>query len=160
MKRTILAALFTCLALACDRHHDHDHDGHHHHGEGGHAHKAPNGGVLVEFGDEACHLEFLRDDVNASRMILFAHKFHPQEIYLQLSMAQIEVVAKVGGGERVLVFTPVANATLGNNATHSSEYEAAADWLQDTPAFEARVARLTYPGGEEHNKTFQFTKED
>ena len=163
MKPIAITVLVTGLALGCGNHHDHDHNGHSHghdHDDDGHAHEAPNGGKMVELGEDACYLEFLLDESNATRMTLLAHEFHPQETYVKLPMAQIEVVAKVGDEEKKLLFKPVVNSTLGNNATHSSEYEATADWLQDTSAFKGRIIHLDFPGGETHNKTFQFSKKN
>ena len=160
MKNIAITVLVTGLTLGCGNHHDHKHDGHHHDDDEGHAHEAPNGGVLVELSDDACYLEFLLDESNATRMTILAHEFHPHVTYVKLSMTQIEVVAKVDGKERNLVFNPVVNTTLGNNATHSSEYEATADWLKDTPTFKGRIVHLDFPGGVTHNKPFQFSKKD
>lgn len=159
MKPIAITVLVAGLALGCGKHHDHDHNGHHHHKEEGHSHEAPNGGVLVELSHDSCHLEFLLDESNATRMTILAHEFHPIT-YVKLPMAQIEVVAQVDDEEKKLLFKPVLNSTLGNNATHSSEYEAAADWLKDTSAFKGRIVHLDFPGGETHNKTFQFSKKN
>ena len=114
----------------------------------------------MELGKDACHLEFLLDESNATRMTLLAHEFHPQKAYVKLPMAQIEVVAKVGDEEKKLVFKPVVSATLGNNSTHSSEYEATAGWLKDTREFRARIVYLDFPGGVTHNKPFQFSEKN
>ena len=163
MKLIAITVLLTSLVLGCGKHHDHDHNGHSHghdHDGDDHAHEAPNGGVLVELGEAACYLEFLLDESTATRMTLLAHEFHPQETYVKLPMAQIEVVAKVGDEERKLVFKPVVDALLGNNATHSFKYEAAADWLKDTREFTARIVYLDSPGGVTHNKPFQFSKKN
>jgi|TARA_B100000959_G_C14769271_1_gene536782 hypothetical protein len=159
MGKNLLLFFILLLAVACD--HNHTHDGHdhgqggHNHGQG-HHHVAPNSGTLVEFGQEDCHLEFLHDDQNASRMRLLAYKFHPQLTAVKLPMAEIKVGVKVGGEEKTLVFKPVINPTMGNSATHSSEYAAEAKWLAGTSTFEARVEKLEFPGGISHNKTFQF----
>ena len=163
MNPIAITVLVTGLALGCGNHHDHDHNGHSHghdHDDDGHAHEAPNGGKMVELGEDACYLEFLMDESNATRMTLLAHEFHPQEAYVKLPMAQIEVVAKVGDKERKLMFKPVVDALLGNNATHSSEYEATADWLKDTTTFKGRIVHLDFPGGVTHNKPFQFSKKN
>ena len=165
MKPIAITVLVTGLALGCGN--NHKHDGHHHHGDDGHhhddeghAHEAPNGGKMVELGEDACHLEFLLDESNATRMTILAHEFHPQKTYVKLPMAQIEVIAKVGDEEKKLVFKPVMSATLGNNATHSSEYETTADWLKDTREFTARIVYLDFPGGVTHNKPFQFPEKN
>ena len=153
----ILPPLAILFIAACGN--DQSHDGHHH-AQGGHHHAAPNGGTLVEFGKEECHLEFLRDAQNANRLLLLAHEFHPQLAAVKLPMTEITIIAKVGGEEKTLVFKPVVNPTMGNTATHSSEYAAEAGWLADTPAFEARVIKLEYPGGISHDKAFQFGKKE
>jgi len=160
MKQTLITlAAALGLALGCEHEHSHD-DGPNHggHGPGGHHHEPPNGGVLVVFGDEACSLEFVRDEENPSRLTIFAHEFHPTHAYIKLPMDKVEVVAKVNGEEKPLTFMPVVDETIGNNATHSSEYSCSADWLKDTEEFEARIVHLNYPGGSSDNKSFKFSQ--
>ena len=99
------------------------------------------------------------DESNATRMTVLAYEFHPPGS-VKIPMKQIEMVAKIGDEEKQLVFLPVIDATLGNNATHSSKYEVSADWLKDTETFEARIVHLDFPGGVTLNKTFQFTKKN
>ena len=161
--KSIFVTLLGALAIGCGHdhsHHGHDHD--HSHGEGeihAHSHEAPNGGTMVEFGKDVVHLEFKRDDANASRINLWAHQFHPPKA-VKLTMQEIRVIAKVDEEEKALVFKPVANPTLGNTAEQSSEYAAEADWLAEAASFEARVEKLDYTGGVSHNKTFQFGKKE
>ena len=163
MKHIAITGLVTCLLLGCGKPHGHNHNGHghehdgHEHDDKGHKHEAIYGGELVEFGEDACYLEFLMDESNATRMTVLAYEFHPPGS-VKIPMTQIEVVAKIGDEEKQLVFLPVIDATLGNNATHSSKYEVAADWLKDMATFEGRIVQLDFPGGISHNKTFQFTK--
>jgi len=149
------------LAAGCghDRKHNGHGDGHDHGGDHGHAHDPKHGGQLEVIGKEACHLEFVRDEDNASRMKIYVLQFHPKFKYLKLATSSIRVVATVDGAEKVLDFKALVNPSLQNNSTHSSEYEVGADWLADWKVFDARVEDLPV-GGKEYDKAFKFGKTD
>ncbi|MSU44558.1 MAG: hypothetical protein EXS22_11090 [Pedosphaera sp.] len=134
--------------LGCDRDHHHDHSGH-----AGHTHAAPNGGTLVVLGDEACHLELVHDAASG-QLTLYAHQFHPQRAYMKIPMAQIEVNATVTSESQVLVLKAVANETLGNSATNSSEFATATPWLKGRKGFAGTIARVEIGGQAFTNKTF------
>ena len=66
-----------------DHDHDHDHDGHDHH-DHDHAHMhGPNGGPVLELGDEEYHAEWLHDDESGKvTVVLQPRDIIPQGIYL------------------------------------------------------------------------------
>mgnify|MGYP004398735925 CR=1 FL=1 len=165
MKNITLLIIGAALAIGCGEGHQHSHgpDGHKHKGEGqdghkhnGHEHEAPYGGTMVEFGEDACHLEFLRDESNASRINILAYEFHPKLDNVKIPMREILVTATFEGKKETLTFKPVVNPTFNNNSTHSSEFSANADWLKDAHEFDAVVERLVHPGGETDKKSFHF----
>ena len=147
--------IFVTAALGCGGGHDHEHD--HNHGDG-HGHKAPHGGVLVNVGDEFCHLEFVQEP-ESNRLQLHVMRFHP-EGPLKISMAQIEVGATTGGEEKAIVFNPVELDGITATDHPTSLYMAEVDWLENAPNFNGTVKKLTIEGKIFPEIAFQFTKPD
>ena len=105
MKNITLLIIGAALTISCGEGHQYPHspdgdnngkkapESHKHHG---HDHDAPNGGTMVEFGEDACHLEFLRDESNASRINILAYEFHPK-----LNKVTVKVPFANGCGEQI-----------------------------------------------------------
>ncbi len=125
-----LVQIITLLVLAnmlinCGSHHNHKHS--HDHGKTSdkketHAHIAPNGGVLVELGEEFAHLELVVDPVN-NKVICYvfdgALKFG-----LKANQATIEAEIKDSEVNKTILFKAVANVLASNTENESSQYEA------------------------------------
>ena len=148
--------IFVAAALGCGGGHDHDHA--HNHGDG-HGHKAPHGGVLVNVGDEFCHLEFVQEP-ESNRLQLHVMRFHPKEGPLKISMAQIEVGATTGGEEKAIVFKPVELDGITATDHPTSLYMAEVDWLENALNFNGTVKKLTIEGKLFLEIAFQFAKPD
>ena len=148
--------IFVAAAFGCGGGHDHDHA--HNHGDG-HGHKAPHGGVLVNVGDEFCHLEFVQEP-ESNRLQLHVMRFHPKEGPLKISMAQIEVGATTGGEEKAIVFKPVELDGITATDHPTSLYMAEVDWLKNAPNFNGTVKKLTIEGKLFLEIAFQFAKPD
>ena len=146
--------IFVAAALGCGGGHDHDHN----HGDG-HGHQAPHGGVLVNVGDEFCHLEFVQEP-ESNRLQLHVMRFHPKEGPLKISMAQIEVGATTGGEEKAIVFKPVELDGITATDHPTSLYMAEVDWLENAPNFNGTVKKLTIEGKLFLEIAFQFAKPD
>jgi hypothetical protein len=146
--------IFVAAALGCGGDHDHAHN----HGDG-HGHKAPHGGVLVDVGDEFCHLEFVQEP-ESNRLQLHVMRFHPKEGPLKISMAQIEVGATTGGEEKAIVFKPVELDGITATDHPTSLYMAEVDWLKNAADFNGTVKKLTIEGKIFSEIAFQFTKPD
>ena len=146
--------IFVAAALGCGGDHDHAHN----HGDG-HGHKAPHGGVLVNVGDEFCHLEFVQEP-ESNRLQLHVMRFHPKEGPLKISMAQIEVGATTGGEEKAIVFKPVELDGITATDLPTSLYMAEVDWLKNAPNFNGTVKKLTIEGKLFLEIAFQFAKLD
>ena len=147
---------FVAAAFGCGGGHDHDHA--HNHGDG-HGHKAPHGGVLVNVGDEFCHLEFVQEP-ESNRLQLHVMRFHPKEGPLKISMAQIEVGATTGGEEKAIVFKPVELDGITATDHPTSLYMAEVDWLENALNFNGTVKKLTIEGKLFLEIAFQFAKPD
>ena len=152
-----LTALFATTAFlftGCgkkDSHAGHDHAAH-----AGHAHTAPHGGTLVELGDHAYNLEFVRDAATGrlSAYVLDGHAEH----FIRIKAASFEVVASGGPEKRVLVFKAAANPATGETAGDTSQFDAQADWLKTTATFDATLASLDIKGTTFSAVAFNFPK--
>ena len=142
--------IFVAAALGCGGGHDHG---------DGHGHKAPHGGVLVNVGDEFCHLEFVQEP-ESNRLQLHVMRFHPKEGPLKISMAQIEVGATTGGEEKAIVFKPVELDGITATDHPTSLYMAEVDWLENALNFNGTVKKLTIEGKLFLEIAFQFAKPD
>lgn len=97
--------------------HDHKHDEHKHH-----EHIAPNGGVLVELGDEFAHLEFVVDRTN-NKIICYIFDGSLQ-FGLKAKQATIEAEIKGSENTKIIVFNAVSNVLANNTLEESSQFEA------------------------------------
>jgi|TARA_B100000959_G_scaffold255305_1_gene287608 hypothetical protein len=151
--------LFLVIAtLGCGGGHGHKH-GHNHNGQNGHGHKAPHGGVLVDVGDEFCHLEFVQEP-ESNRLQLHVMRFHPKEMPVKFVMEQVEVSAKVGDEEKMVVFKPVELDGITATDQPTSLYMAEVDWLKKAANFNGTVRELKIEGKIFSEIAFQFTKPD
>ena len=152
--------IFVATALGCGGGHDHEHGHNHDHNHGdGHGHKAPHGGVLVNVGDEFCHLEFVQEP-ESNRLQLHVMRFHPKEMPVKFFMEQIEVSAKVGDEGKVVVFKPVELNGITATDQLTSLYMAEVDWLKNAANFNGTVRELKIEGKIFSEIAFQFTKPD
>jgi hypothetical protein len=121
-----------------------------------HAHQAPHGGTPVVLGNEACHLELVRD---AAAGKLTAYVLDGEmENFLRVKAASFEVVASGGVEKRVLLFRAVANAATGEAVGDTSQFEAQADWLKAIATFDATLTSLEIRGTPFTAVAFNFPK--
>ena len=152
--------IFVTASLGCGGGHEHEHGHNHDHNHGdGHGHKAPHGGVLVNVGDEFCHLEFVQEP-ESNRLQLHVMRFHPKEMPVKFFMEQIEVSAKVGDEGKVVVFKPVELDGITATDQPTSLYMAEVDWLKKAANFNGTVRELKIEGKIFSEIAFQFTKPD
>src|SRR5207248_11682915 len=99
-----------------------------------HEHVAPHGGTPVVLGDEAYHLELVRD-ADAGKLTAYVLDGE-MENFIRVKAATFEIVATVGGAKQTLTFHAVASAATGETVGNSSQFEAQADWLKTTATFD------------------------
>jgi hypothetical protein len=149
MKPACCLALFVLLAGGCSR-------------EGTaevprkHEHHPPHGGTPVVLGDEAYHLEFVRDAADG-RLDIYVLDGE-MENFIRIAAPSIEVVATVNGGRRPLVFRAVAHPETGEAVGDTSQFEAEADWLKSTASFDAVLEGIDVRGSTFANVPFNFPK--
>ena len=157
------AAPALLLLAACGKKHD-DHAGHDHAHEAkevvlvskkhGHSHTTPHGGTPVVLGDEAFHLELVRDPARGvlQAFVLDGHL----ENFIRSAAPSFEVIATVVGEKRPLVFKPVSDAATGEKPGDASLFEAQAEWLKTTGDFDAVLVTLDIRGATFADVPFKF----
>ena len=137
--RAALATALLCTLAACakkDEHAGHDHSAHTQH-----AHAAPHGGTLIELGEHAFNVELVRDAATGklTAYLLGGHA----ENFVRISAPAFEITATVAGAKQTLTLVAVANAATGEKVGATSQFEATADWLKTTAAFNGVITALT-----------------
>lgn len=123
---------------------------HHHH------HEAPHGGTAVALDHEIANVEFVLDAAagKLTAYILGAHL----DGFVRLPVESFEVAAVVAGQPQPLLFKAVGNTATGEKPGDTSQFEAAADWLKTTPAFDAVLPEITVRGTAFKDVRFNFPK--
>lgn len=121
-----------------------------------HEHQAPHGGTAVVLGNEAYHLELVRD---AATGTLQAYVLDGEmEKFIRTNAAAIEIVATVNGAPQTLALQPVASAVTGETVGDTSLFEGKADWLKTTAQFDATLKTITIRGTTFSDVKFNFPK--
>src|SRR4051812_4497639 len=121
-----------------------------------HEHQAPHSGTPVVLGNEAFHLELVRDAASGT---LQAYVLDGEmENFIRINAAAVEIVATVNGAPQTLALKPVANLTTGETVTDTSLFEAKADWLKTTAQFDATLKSITIRGTTFSEVKFNFPK--
>jgi hypothetical protein len=142
-----ITLLASALVMGCKK--SHTHSGHHHH-------DPPHGGTGVTLGDEAYHLEFVRDAATG-RMQCYILSGHMAG-FTRIAMPAFEVEAMVGDKAETLTFKPVENTRTGETVGDTSLYEAQADWLKTTETFDGTVKMIEIKGTKFADVKFNFPK--
>jgi hypothetical protein len=152
--RALLAGLLLCSFTACGK--KDDHAGHDHSAHAKHAHAAPHGGTLVELGEHAFNLEFVRDAATG-KLTAYVLDGHAED-FVRISAPSFGVVVTVAGAKQKLTLNAVANPATGEKVGASSQFEASADWLKTTAALEGVIDALTIRDNAFKNVAFTLPK--
>ena len=162
MKLLLTTCLISTLALlsGCDRHdhgHDHAHGEHghdHEHGDHGHHHEPPHGGAPVVLGDEAFHLEFVRDE-EAGTLSAYVMDGH-MENFVRLTNETIAIEVKLGEKSEALVMAAIENTATGETVGDTAHFRARAEWLLTTANFDAVIPAVEIRSQTFTNVAFSF----
>lgn len=121
-----------------------------------HEHKPPHGGTSVELGEEEYHVELVLD-ASAGKLQAFILDGE-LENFVRIPQESFEIVAKLSGKEEVLTLKAVANNATGETVGDTALFEAQADWLKTTPAFDAIIKELAVRGNKYQSIVFNFPK--
>ena len=121
-----------------------------------HEHKPPHGGTPVVLGDEAYHLEFVRD---AATGRLSAYVFDGElENFIRSAVPSITLVATVHGAPQTLVLAAVPNPATGETVGDTALFSGQAAWLETTPEFDAVLSGIAIRGTTFANVKFNFPR--
>jgi hypothetical protein len=121
-----------------------------------HEHKAPHGGTPVALGNEAYHLELVRD---AATGTLQAYVLDGEmDNFIRCAATSFDIIATVNGAAQTLVFKPVANSVTGETVGDTAQFAAQADWLKATGNFDATLQSLAIRGTTFAGVKFNFPK--
>jgi len=120
-----------------------------------HVHVAPHGGTLLELGEHEANLELVRDAA-AGKLTAYILDGHAEN-FLRIPSMGFQLIAQVQGRTESLSFKPVANPATGEKAGDTSQFEAQADWIQSTPAFDGSVPELVVKARSFKDIKVQFT---
>lgn len=123
-----------------------------------HGHVAPHGGTLVEIGQHQFNVEFVHDE-ESGRLSAYTLDAHAEN-FLRTAMASFDVVIGAGGAIRTVTFKPVANASTGEKAGDTSQYDATDEWLKDKHAFAGIITRLDFRGAVFTDVPFRFAEDN
>lgn len=105
-----------------------------------HEHKAPHGGTPVVLGDEAYHLELVRD-ADAGKLTAYVLDGEMEE-FIRVKAPTLEIVATVGGAKQTLTLRAITSAATGESIGNTSQFEATADWLKTTATFDGVLTAI------------------
>lgn len=102
-----------------------------------HTHTAPHGGTLLELGEHAYTLEFVRDTAAGTLTVhvLDGHAEKP----IRIAAASIALIAMPGGKFTPVTLNAVANPATGETSGDTSQFTTQADWLKTAGAFSGIV---------------------
>ena len=119
-----------------------------------HEHHPPHGGTPVVLGAELYHLELVCDAMTGR---LSAYVLDGEmENFIRIAAPRLELTVNIGDQTRPLVLAAVANAATGETVGSTSQFEAQADWLRNSPAFSAELARIEIRGSSFTAVAFKF----
>ena len=121
-----------------------------------HEHHPPHGGTPVVLGNEAYHLELVRDAA-AGKLTAYVLDGEMEE-FVRAKAPTFEVVANVDGAKQTLTFHAIANVATGETVGNTSQFEAEADWLKTTATFDATLTSLEIKGTTFSAVAFNFPK--
>ncbi len=119
-----------------------------------HEHTPPHGGTAIELGEEAFHLELVRDP-EAGVLKCYVLDGH-LENFIRVADLTFTINAQISGKTERLSFQAVANPATGETAGDTSLFEARAEWLRAVARFEGELESLTIRGTRFNSVPFKF----
>jgi hypothetical protein len=115
-----------------------------------HDHPAPPGGMLVELGEEAAHLEFVSEPDGGVRVYVLdgeaEQSVRVPEPMLELSVTSVSDAAGTRSVSGVVTLSAVASPLTGETAGDASEFTGRSDRLRAASAWSGVLDRVTVKG--------------
>lgn len=120
-----------------------------------HEHKTPHGGTAIELGEEAFHVELVKEDPGTLSAYVLDGEM---ENFIRIESPTFEIAATVAGQSQTLVFRAIASTATGETVGNTSHFGAEAAWLKTTPVFDGVLTRLEVKGLVFTAVSFNFLK--
>jgi len=98
-----------------------------------HQNHPPHGGTPVVLGDEAFHLELVRDPGTGTLRCYVLDG--EMEEFVRIGASRLTLEVERDGGKATLALLPVADLATGETVGNTSLFEARAEWLKTTDRF-------------------------
>jgi hypothetical protein len=119
-------------------------------------HHPPHAGTPVVLGEEAYHMELVRDPEAGTLQAYILDG--EMETFVRSAVPSVEIDATVGGKPQTLVLAAVANTATGETVGDTSLFQAQADWLRTTGNFDGVLRSVTIRGTTFTDVKFNFPK--
>jgi hypothetical protein len=149
LPRAILAGALLAAATGCGRKPDASAPA----GTQLHRSVPPHGGTPIALGDDY-RLELVRD---AGAGTLSAYLLDDEmEEFIRIPAPSLSLIARVGGEDRPLVLSAVANSATGETVGNTSLFQGQAEWLKTMGSFDGTLQGLTVRGSAIPPVSFHF----
>ena len=119
-----------------------------------HEHHPPHGGTPVVLGDEAYHLELVRDPGAGVLQVFILDG--EMENFIRAAMPSFTIEATVGGETRRLTLQAVPDPATGETVGDTALFSAEAEWLRTAGSFDGVVKSVTIRGSTFTDVAFNF----
>ncbi len=119
-----------------------------------HQHHPPHGGTPVVLGDEAFHLELVRDPAAGTLRVYVLDD--EMEDFVRIAARRMDFRVERDGRKETLTLLPVADAATGETVGDTCLFEAKADWLKRADHFKAVIPSLAIQDQAFKNVAFDF----
>jgi len=120
----------------------------------GHVHHPPHGGTPIVLGDEAYHLELVRDAATGS---LDAYVLDGEmENFIRIEQPAIECIVTTGSDRRTIIFNAIADLATGEMVGNTSFFEAKGEWVKSTSQFDGVIKSVQVKGNIFSKVAFNF----
>jgi hypothetical protein len=105
-----------------------------------HQHHPPHGGTPIVLGDEAFHLELVRDPAAGALKVYVLDG--EMEEFVRIKARQLDLQVEMEGRTSTLALKAVADAATGETVGDTCLFEAKADWIKRTGHFKGVLPLL------------------
>jgi hypothetical protein len=121
-----------------------------------HVHHPPHGGTPIVLGEEAYHIELVRD---AAEGKLDAYILDGEmEQFVRIAQPAIECVVGTGPDRHTIIFRAVADQATGETVGDTSFFEVTGDWVKVTNQFDGVIKSIQVKGNSFSAVSFNFPK--
>jgi hypothetical protein len=119
-----------------------------------HVHHPPHGGTPIVLGEEAYHIELVRD-VAEGKLEAYVLDGEMEE-FVRINQPAIECIVTAGSDRRTILFTAVTDHATGETVGDTSFFEAKGEWVKSTSEFDGVLKTIQVRGNTFADVSFNF----